>query len=207
MRPFTPVVPLCALAAGLCASAAFGQSGPAEREDPVPAALAAHPQANPDAAPAAPKIVSSEMAARLSAGLPAFAPPKPGTVPAIDDGSDDDKPKNGIIRLPNYIVSERQPPVFTKREILTKAARVAEVYKEHPGLDLWGLMPFSSLNAPIAEQIADEEERLQNISDMRDSAITVRRGGDSDSADTLKKETQGAFMHDVWGSGDMDDGK
>jgi hypothetical protein len=205
------LVPLCALAAGLCVSAAFGQSapaGPVEREDPTPAALAAHPQPNPDAAPAAPKIMSSEMAARLSAGLPAFAPPKPGSVPAIDDGSDDDdKPKNGIIRLPNYVVSERLPPVFTKKEILTKAARVAEVYKEHPGLDLWGLMPFSSLNAPIAEQIADEEERLQNISDMRDSAITVGRGGDSDSSDTLKKQTQGTFMHDVWGSGDMDDGK
>ncbi len=198
------------MAAGLCASAAFGQSAPAvpaEREDPTPAALAAHPQAAPDVALTAPKIISSEMAARLSAGLPAFAPPKPGTVPPVDDGSDDEKPKNGIIRLPSYIVNERPPPVFTKREILTKAARVAQVYKDHPGLDLWGLMPLSSLNATFAEQIFEEDERLQNISDMRDSAITVGRGGDAAGSDKLKEETRGTFMHDVWGSGDMEDGK
>ena len=218
MSRLFPVLALCALVAGLGASGAAGQSAAApsgaDQQSTTPAALAAHPAAaSPGTAAnaqAQPRAVSSQTAARLTDGVPGYAPQKPAEPEPDDDQgepSSADKPKNGIIRLPDYVVSERRPPVFTPKELLTKKALTQYIYKEHPGLNLWGLMPFSSLNAPIAKQISDEEARLNNISDMRDAAITTARGGDGADGEYIKKETQKTFMHDVWGSGDMDDGK
>jgi hypothetical protein len=186
----------------------------------TPAALAARPAAKPQAAAAAPapaaserREISSETAARLSDGMARFDPSKQDKPvlnqpkPAVDDASAADARKNGIIRLPDYVVSEKPPPVFQQREILTKDEIARMMFKKNPGLNLFGFMPFASLNAPIALQMFDEEERLQNIADLRDSAITIRRGGDAGEGDFIKKQTQQTFKHDVWGSNDQEDGR
>ena len=38
----------------------------------------------------------------------------------LNDLRDIDKPRNGIIRLPNYTVQEKKPPVFRERDIYTR---------------------------------------------------------------------------------------
>jgi len=201
---------------GLGASEAAAQSTDAAPPTTTPAALAAHPQApaEPDAAatdtPGPARAISSQTAARLTAGMPAYVAPKPAPPKPDDDeadATDGDKPKNDIIRLPDYVVRERPPPVFTQKEILTPKALAELEFKKHPGLNLWGLIPFSSLNEKIAIQMYDEEARLDNITDLADTAHAIGRGGDAPQDEYIKRQTQQTFMHDVWGSGDENDGK
>jgi len=221
MRRLYPPLIVCALVAGFGVAVAAAQAPalapPADPEATTPAALAAHPAPAPDAAasgaadtPPPPRAISSQTAARLTASMPGYIAKKPVAANADDDqadATDAEKPKNDIIRLPDYIVRERPPPVFTQREILTPKALAELEFKKHPGLNLWGLMPFSSLNAKIALQMYDEEARLDNITDLTDTAHAIGRGGDGAQDEYIKKETQQTFMHDVWGSGDENDGK
>jgi hypothetical protein len=217
MTRLIPMLCVSALAAGFGAAPAWAQAevpaSPPEEPTSTPAALAAHPAETPDDAAAALPLrrpVSAQTASHLADGVPQFTAPKPPE-PKPDDGDSDsaetEKPKNGIIRLPDFVVSERPPPVFTKKDLLTDKALTQYIYKEHPGLNLWGLMPFASLNAPVAKQISEEEDRLSNISDLRDAAITIGRGGDASQDEYIKRQTQETFRHDVWGSGDTGDGK
>lgn len=214
MSRLSPVLAVC-LFAGLGASVAVAQSTDAPPPTTTPAALAAHPeaQAAPDATTGAPqpaRAISSQTAARLTAGIPAYVPAKPAPAKLDDDDADStdgDKPKNDIIRLPNYVVRERPPPVFTQKEILTSKGLAELEFKKHPGLNLWGLMPFSSLNEKIAIQMYDEEARSDNIADLTDTAHAIGRGGDLPEDEYIKRQTQQTFMHDVWGAGDENDGK
>jgi hypothetical protein len=227
MRRLAPQFALCALVAGFGMTVAGAQTpapspalppalaSAADANATTPAALAAHPAPAPDATagqdlPPPTRAISSQTAARLTASMPGYVAKKPAAANADDDQADAtaaETPKNDIIRLPDYIVRERPPPVFTQREILTPKALAELEFKKHPGLNLWGLMPFSSLNAKIALEMYDEEARLDNITELADTAHAIGRGGDSAQDEYIKKETQQTFMHDVWGSGDENDGK
>jgi hypothetical protein len=235
MTRLPPFLALAALACGPGSLAAAAQAldfssaadqpanPAADQQSAAPAALSAHPA--PKAAPAAAtaptgasgadrREISSTTASHLSDGLTRFTAPKeeksalnqPKAAVDEEDSGGGDKPRNGIIRLPDYVVSERPPPVFKQREIMTKEAIAKMMFKKNPGLNLFGFMPLASLNTPIALEMYDEEERLQNMADLRDAAITIRRGGDAQEGDAIKKEAQQTFKHDVWGSGDENDG-
>src|SRR4051812_3031645 len=100
------------------AIAALGSVGHAQALTSQPSAPATSPILAPAPAEKAPaptgpkrtRPISGEVAAALAAASPKYTPPAPKPEPKPEaeqvDMRDVDKPKNGIVRLPKYIVQE-----------------------------------------------------------------------------------------------------
>ena len=196
----------------LAAPVAWAQSAADPAVNPtsaVPPAMAkpgARASVAPDpaseATPPAPHVVSATTSAMLSATQPKYTPPPVQAAPKPEEEVDlrlIDKPRNKIVRLPRMMVRDRPPPVFTARSFQNSNDVTNLGFKKYSGLRLG---PFSSLNAPIAKAMYQEDERLDDFSDLKGSAMAISRGGDTAEGEYLNKQVQGTFMHDVWGSGD-----
>jgi hypothetical protein len=157
----------------------------------------------------------------LTNAMPKYNPPSK-TDPAKSgdeeaDARDTDKPKNAIIRLPQYVVREPKSPVFTEREDMTQKGLDDLAMKRYLGLDP------SKMNSPLAATItrllfqsyANQEyadaERLNNISDLDQTALAMAHGGDSADAGIIKRaaddiydrgldEQSGLDEHAGWGA-------
>jgi hypothetical protein len=157
----------------------------------------------PTPAPAmsASHAVSPDTAAKLAVVAPKFdsVPPKPETTDAPAkptepiDLREIDKPRNTIIRLPNYLVQEEKPSVIKEREVLTPKARLENAYKKHPGLHV-GSLPFLS-NDGIALFMQQEDERLERKSEFEDLVSLLRFGDPAHAA--VKSEVEQAFMREA----------
>jgi hypothetical protein len=145
------------------------------------------------ASPARARAVSPAMAEKLLLNAPKFVPPKPEgeKAPELPDRRELDKPKNGIIRLPNYVVREPKPPTFPERELLTPQGKLDLAYKRHPGLRL-GSLPFLS-NDRIALFMLEEEHHLERLAEMNELFSILRAGNDSDTA-KVKAQTEASFI-------------
>jgi hypothetical protein len=130
----------------------------------APAASASEP------APARPRPISPTVAAQLSAVGPKFDPAvAAAAAKPIEPGTDlreIDKPRNTIIRLPNFEVQEEKLVTLKPRELLTPPERLRAALKKHPGLH-FGSLPFLSNNG-IALAMQAEEERLERMKEMDD---------------------------------------
>lgn len=169
----SPLVSLWVMAAVLGAGAA-----PAEKASPL-----LNQEARPvrTAPPAPPRSVSPAMSAQLTASLPKFNATLPksetailGSEPAADvppanlptDWREIDKPRNTIIRLPEYVVQEQIPPVMKERTIETPKARLDRALKRNPGLRFGSFWIFR--NDGIALAMQEEEERLERMRETQD---------------------------------------
>jgi hypothetical protein len=192
LKTFTTLFSAGAFAAVVCAQTAASNS---VLIDPTPA------KKQPEA-PRAARAISPEVSAQLQAYAPKYVPPPPKPAPKPEeeavDARDVDKPRNGIIRLPKYIVQEPKSPVLNERAISTEkgikdiAVRryISEMDRVLNGFSL----PFigSSVEQRAMAMYA-EDERLKNISDMKDAASTVSKGDAAQGAYILK-ESQKTFM-------------
>ena len=127
-------------------------------------------------------------------------PPKPKPEEESDEAVDlreIDKPRNQIIRLPKYVIHEPKPPVFRERDLYSGSNRAGLALERNPGLKY---VPFSSLNHAVAAAMYQEQERLDNIADLHDTARTV---GVADKADGayIKRITDETYMRS--GGGDL----
>lgn len=152
--------------------------------------------------PAAPKkhAVSDDVSAAITAGLPKYSPPKPEKKKSEDelvDIREVDKPRNKIIRLPDYVVKEKKPPVFTEREISTDKG-LSEIalrrYFSEAGLALNSFtLPLIGMGKEAyAKMLYAEDERLKNISDLNETARDISLI-DKDSAKEIKQATQDTY--------------
>jgi hypothetical protein len=114
------------------------------------------------------------------------------------DAREVDKPRNGIIRLPKYIVQEPKAAVLTERAVNTdkgikEIAMRRYITDMDRALNGFTLPLFGSSMESRAMAMYAEDERLKNISDMKDAASTV---GKSDAAQGsyILKESQKTFM-------------
>ena len=208
---------LTALAVGgFLLVATLGSAEPAQPAvTPPPAATAA------PTAPAASttSVPGKEGNTAITAGLPRYAPPpkqapkKPAAEVETEDEagpdgtpSSPDQPKNKIIRLPRYIVEGDRPPVFRERDIYTKQALAAIAMRRYlSGLDRsllsrYTLPLFGTSPEKRAMAMYDEDERLQNIADVKNAAANARKAGDKAESDYLLRETNATFLR----SGGMD---
>ena len=155
---------------------------------PAPAADANRP------APQHARVMSDEVAATLASGMPKYNPPPKLPEPSPEDEAKDlrdtDTPKNRIIRLPRYTVTEPKPPVFSERNLHTKSERTDMALKRYYGLKIGN---FGGTNNSTALLMYDEQERLDNLADLKDEAKTAKRSGDSGASDYISKETNRAF--------------
>lgn len=177
-----------------CVSGAFAVAGIAQDNSATaPAPSAANPIVSgpgtdrPVNASAAPRprrarVISPEVAAQLSAAAPKYTPaaPKPPPPPEEDetDLRDVDKPRNGIIRLPKYVVTQPRPPVLSERAVNTKKGLADLAMQRYFGE---GYRALNSFTVPLfgtsAEQRAmamyEEDERLKNMADLSEDARMI----------------------------------
>jgi hypothetical protein len=194
---------VCLFAAiGAISFSAFGQTA-ATDVNPAAAIPAAQPLAKPPAPPSPPPaaiqaVASPSIAAMLSVDLPKYDPPKPAPPPKPEDETAAaDKPKNGIVRLPQYIVRAARPPVFREWDLYSKDGLARLALQRYQGLSI---VPFSSMNKDIALQMYGDDQRLQNMAILNDDAQTMQRGGDTAGSDYIKKMSQDTYMRGIdWG--------
>ncbi|HWL15719.1 MAG TPA: hypothetical protein VNR00_08945, partial [Opitutus sp.] len=155
-----------------------------------------------DHAPPAPKRerpISSNLAATLAAGMPKYnPPPKPKPQDEAVDLREVDKPRNGIIRLPNYTVREKKPPVFRERDIYTSKG-LGELARHRYLTPTYRLLnsvyvPFLTAS-PTQHAMAmyAEDERLNNMSELEDNARTVEKSDPEDGA-YIRRASNETFM-------------
>ena len=200
-----------ALATGLSAQSAPAPSGPfrdataaaanADKTATAPAPAAAA-QKRSDEGPRRTRVISPEAAAALAANAPKFAPPPPPPEKKpeeeLPDLRETDKPKNGIIRLPKYVVQERKPAVFTERDINTQKG-LAELAKRRylsqvdQALNRFYIPFISQSNDERALSMYSEDERLQKMSDFADRANMVQKS-DAASGLYIKREVDKTFQ-------------
>jgi hypothetical protein len=169
-------------------------TSPAPATNPVTdSAKTPAPDANRPAAQHV-RVMSDEVASTLASGMPKYNPPPKLPEPKPEDETTDlrdtDKPKNRIIRLPKYTVTEPKPPVFSERNLHTKSEMTDMALKKYYGLKIGN---FGGLNNSTALLMYEEQERLNNMSDLKDDAKTAKRSGDAAGSDFISKETNRAY--------------
>jgi len=153
-----------------------------------------------------PRAVSENVAAQLAARMPQYTPPpepKPKTEEEnapdgeLADLRDEDRPKNQILRLPDYVVREKKPPVFRERDIhspsgLASLATLRYLSETGQALNRYTLPLFGRANAYALARY-EEDERLRNIRDLNDTARDLGQ-----LSETANAATSGIVPN--WGS-------
>lgn len=224
LLPVKGLVAAVGLAAAL--PCGFGQAAaPSTRDAGVTTSGTVTPAASPVLAPKpaekapspnAPKrtrAISPEVAAALAAVTPKYTPPEPKPEPKPEapmiDLRDVDKPKNEIVRLPDYVVRERKPPVFRERDVytdkgITDIAMRRYISDADRALNRWTLPLFGSSKEDRARAMYAEDERLKNMNDLRDASIDAGRA-DPRNGEYIYKEAQKTFLRSSdfgWSSGE-----
>jgi hypothetical protein len=184
---------LLVFATGLTATAIAAE--PAEAK---PAANEASPVvATPASAPVAPRAISPATALKLTAPIPKFVatPTRDERTAAAPSApaTEEIKPRNTIIRLPDYVVRDAKVPAIKEREVLTPSGRLELARKLHPGIRVGNLF---GLNDGWALAMLAEQERLDRQREFGDLADLMRYSDPAMHA-KVKREVQQAFMREA----------
>lgn len=136
--------------------------------------------------------VSPEVRASLRDAIPQFEVPKPATpppAPVAEAG-----PNNDIIRLPSVEVQADRPPVFKREELYSRKDQQALALRKYAGLNVTPFGFINRLNAPIAMQMWQEDERLRKMKDVADTADAFTRVGDKETSEYIKKTSNATFL-------------
>lgn len=193
--------PLISAALLLAAStvAAEAQS-PSSQPPPGPRAAPAESARDTESSAKRPRAISSGVAAQLAAAMPKYTPPppQPEAKPQEEDLRETDKPRNGIIRLPQYIVVGKRNPVLSERAVHTREGLAALAIRRYftdvdRALNAYSLPLFGTSGEARALAMYEEDERLAN---MRDLAEDARAATLSDAAagTYIKRETDRTFL-------------
>ena len=206
---------LTLLSAGLVAQVTPpDESAPVKKPDASAAEAATAPRRS--------RAISGDVAAMLAHSMPKFTPAPPAPPPptaaelakqkADDEAEaadlrDSEKPKNGIVRLPKYVVQEQRPAVLKERDISTKKglreiAMRRYISDADRALNRFSIPLFSSWspgsgNGSSTEQRAltmyAEDERLKNMADLADNANMIMKS-DRASGSAAKDAVQKTYM-------------
>jgi hypothetical protein len=148
-------VPWSVIAVIAGVSAAFAAETSAVLKDPLPA---------PSAPPVARRTLSAGVAEKLAAVAPKYVPPPapPPQAEVAPDSREADKPRNGIVRLPSYIVQEEKLPAMKERDMLTPQGRLDLALKRHPGLRVGSFGVFKNdfwAGALLEEELGIERQK------------------------------------------------
>lgn len=147
------------------------------------------------------RAISSEVASALAAGMPKYEPPKPAE-PKVEaeeiDLRETDQPRNRIIRLPDYVVQEKKPPVFRERDLHTRKGLVDLAKQRYfseaaQGLNRFRIPLFGQGIDAYALQMQADAERLQNITDLKETADTIR-AADPENATYIRRLTDDTYI-------------
>ena len=201
------------------ALAGLGLTGDTAAQTPPPATpspiLAPRDADRPaSSTPRRTRAISGEAAAALAAAAPKYTPPPPPPPPPPPeeeqvDLRDVDKPKNTIVRLPKYIVQEKKPPVFRERDIYTEKGLAEIAMRRYSteadrALNRWTLPIIGMSKEARALAMYAEDERLRNMSDLREAGLNAART-DPSAGDFILRESRKTYLRSSdfgWSSGD-----
>lgn len=180
---------------------------PAAPTEPAPSPAEAEKPAEAPGTPRRSRAISSGVAAALAAASPKYTPPPPPPPPPpprpepaeeAPDLRDTDKPKNAIVRLPKYIVREPKPVIFSERMISTKKGLTDIAMKRYLTetdrvLNRFRIPLLTMTNEERALAMYAEDERLRNMSDLKDNA-TAAGMSDSATSSYIRKESEKTFL-------------
>lgn len=147
------------------------------------------------------RVVSEGVAAALAAGMPKYDPPKP-VEPKNEEDLPDlreiDKPRNQIIRLPDYVVREKRPPVFRERDINTAKGLAALAKKRYfsetaQALNRFTIPLFGMGQEAYASMMLAEQERLDNMASLKSTAADLKALSEG-QGDTVSREVDRAYI-------------
>jgi hypothetical protein len=141
------------------------------------------------------RIQSAELSSALMNSIPKYSPAKP---PAPKPAAPADQPKNGVVRLPKYVVHDQAPPVFTKKDVMTDEERKELAMKQYiiDTKDMPTLAAFMSraLCQDNASQQYADAERASNISSLRSDASAAAVGGDKAESDFIRAQSNDTYL-------------
>ncbi len=187
--------------AALPATSSAQTPTPLPQSADVPIAASATPPPPPTAYKRE-RAISGEVAASLAAAMPKYNPPKPTPPPKPIEEQPDlretDKPKNGIVRLPNNIVRDSRPPVFRERDINTQQGMANIAMKKYSteasrALNTFTIPLFGQTQEQRALSQYAEDERLKNIGELNDAAAMVSARDKAQGA-YIKRDIQASTM-------------
>lgn len=123
----------------------------------------------PLAAISTPEIAPRPISARAAAQLAAIAPKFERAAGPNSDATGDltlssDQPRNAIIRLPRYVVTEPKIRLPKEREVMTPKGQLEIALKRYPGLrfgNIWFLR-----NDSIALMMLEEDQRIERMREI-----------------------------------------
>ncbi len=147
------------------------------------------------------RVVSEGVAAALAAGMPKYNPPKPVEPKSEEDLPDlreIDKPRNQIIRLPDYVVREKRPPVFRERDINTARGLAALAKKRYfsetaQALNRFTIPLFGMGQEAYASMMLADQERLDNMASLKSTAADLKTLSEG-QGDTVSREVDRAYI-------------
>ena len=171
---------------------------PQSTDAPVPTSAAPPP---PPTAYKRERAISSEVAASLAAAMPKYNPPKPPPPKPVElppDLRETDKPKNSIVRLPDYVVRESKSPIFRERDINTQQGMANLAMKKYSteasrALNRFSIPIFGQAQEQRALAQYAEDERLKNIGELNDAAGMVS-ARDKEQGAYIKRDIQASTM-------------
>lgn len=156
-----------------------------------------------DSGPRRARPVSGGVAAALAAAAPKYTPPPPAKAEPTPEAErpdlrEIDKPKNTIVRLPDYIVQEKKPAVFSERTINTEKGLTDIAVRRYisdldQALNRFTLPFFGSSYKARAMLMYEEDERLRNIADLNAAADGASKSDPAAGA-YIRRETQETFI-------------
>ena len=144
--------------------------------------------------------ISPRASSAITAGFKYQPPPPPKPEDDEVDLRDIDTPKNEIIRLPNYVVTAKKPPIFTERMLYTqeqlKRLAISRYLSKFDTrfLNRWTIPLLGTSNADRAMQMYLDDERLQNMATAQQRISTQQTAGNTDEASQMKSEYYDMFL-------------
>ena len=131
--------------------------------------------------------------------MPKYNPPKPEPDKVADDRDmrEVDKPRNKIIRLPEYVVRQDKPPVFRERDIYTNKGLAELAMKRYLSETSLGLNKFTIPLFGVGAEayslmLYQQDERLKNIAELNETADDIDRV-DPENAEELREATRETY--------------
>jgi hypothetical protein len=185
-------IPLVSLAQSAPAPSPILNPGAGERASTAPSPTA----------PKRSRAISAEASAALAAVAPRYTPPPPKPEPKPESEQVDmrevDKPKNTIVRLPKYVVQEQKPAVFSERAITTDKGLADIAVRRYMSemdraLNRFTIPLFGASMEARALAMYAEDERLKNMSDLRDAAVDAAKS-DPAAGTYILRSTRDTYM-------------
>jgi hypothetical protein len=134
-----------------------------------------------------PRAVSPATAAMLAAAAPRFQPVAAPAQPTHESVEEvPDKPRNGIVRLPRYIVREPRVPALSEYQVLTPKGKVELALKTYPGLRFGSFWIFR--NDGIALAMLEEDVAAERARELAELTSLLPTNGPSPDSEQGRKQ-------------------